>query len=258
MYRASGERKFRFVGETEFVNGIAAMSASGEFGNCQLVAGIVGMADLCLGTDVKEVLEAHIIAGGGRFRGIRHGLAWNEDKNIPVIRTNPGSNLLMNKKFREGFSCLNSFGLSFECWCYHPQLAEVCELAETFSETIIILNHFGIPLGIGSYRDKEDQVFCEWKTNIKKLSKCENVNIKLGGLNMLENGFDWHTQNRPPTSEELMLNSRRYFETAIECFSPERCMFESNFPVDKVSCSYNVLWNSFIYLSFISKGINVA
>ncbi len=245
MYKASGESKLRVIGETEFANGIAAMSASGAFGNCQLVAGIVGMADLCLGANVVEVLEAHIIAGGGRFRGVRHGVAWNEDKRIPVIRTNPGPKLLMDKKFREGFSYLKRFGLSFECWCYHPQLPELCELADIFSETLIILNHFGIPLGIGAYRGKEDEVFSEWKSNIKKLSNYDNVNIKLGGLNMAENGLGWDNRTCPPTSEELMLTSRRYFETAIDYFGPERCMFESNFPVDKISCSYNVLWNSF-------------
>ena len=140
---------------------------------------------------------------------------------------------------------MKGLNLSFECWCYHPQIRELVDLAHTFPDTTIILNHFGIPLGVGIYRGRSEEVFYHWRSNIEKLAKCDNVKIKLGGLNMPENGFDWHTKSLPPSSRQLIKATRRYFETAIEFFGVKRCMFESNFPVDKISCSYNVLWNAF-------------
>ena len=245
MHKSAGPSEMQPVGETEFVNGVAAMSASGLYGDTRVAAGIVGHADLRLGPAVAAVLDAHIAAGGGRFRGIRHIAAWDADTSLPAGRVNPGPGLFVRDDFRAGFGQLAPRGLSFEVWCYHPQIAEATSLARAFPETTIILDHFGGPVGIGSYAGHADDVYAEWRTSIAELASCPNVVAKLGGINMELNGFGWHQRSQPPSSEELNEATRRYYEFTIDKFGVDRCMFESNFPVDKLSCSYTVLWNSF-------------
>jgi predicted TIM-barrel fold metal-dependent hydrolase len=245
MFKADGPEPRRAVGETEFVNGVAAMSASGRYGPARVAAGIIGTADLRLGDAVAEVLDAQIAAGGGRFRGIRRAAAWDADPAVPPHRTQPGPGLLLRDDFRAGFKHLAPRGLTFEAWCYHPQIPDVTALARAFGDTTIILNHFGGPLGVGPYAGKADQVYAQWRASIIELATCPNVVAKLGGINMEMNGFGWHERSRPPGSQELMEATRRYYELTIEAFGADRCMFESNFPVDKASCSYTVLWNSF-------------
>lgn len=245
MYRADASEPLRAVGETEFVNGIAAMTASGLYGRIRVADGIVGTADLRLGDAVAAVLDAHIAAGGGRFRGIRRAAAWDPDPAAPIHRTSPGPGLFLRDDFRAGFAHLAARQLTFEAWCYHPQIPDVTALARAFPETTIILNHFGGPIGVGSYTGKTQDIFAEWRTSISELATCPNVVAKLGGINMEVNGFGWHERPRPPSSQELAEATRHYYEFTIEKFGPHRCMFESNYPVDKVSCSYTVLWNSF-------------
>ncbi len=246
MFRADGPEHLKCVGETEFVNGVAAMAASGQYGPCQVAAGIVGTAPLLMGDKLSaEALDAQIAAGNGRFRGIRCGAAWDPSPDVPNGRTNPPSGMYADANFRAGFKHLGPRGLSFEGWCYHPQIPGLTDLAKAFPDTTIVLDHFGGPVGIGPYRDKEDEVFAAWRCAVKPLAECPNVVAKLGGIVMAVNGFDWHKNPEPPTSEELMERTRRYYETTIELFGVERCMFESNFPVDKMAASYNVLWNSF-------------
>jgi predicted TIM-barrel fold metal-dependent hydrolase len=245
MYRGDGPEAMRPVGETEFVNGIAAQSASGQYGDTRVAAGIVGFADLTLGEAVVPVLEAHIAAAPVRFRGIRHAGGFDESPDVRNSHTNPPANLYESEKFREGFARLSELDLSFEAWQYHPQMAMVTELAKAFPETTIILNHFGGPLGIGPYEGKRTEIFGEWKENVAELAKCPNVVAKLGGINMPVNGFGWHRRPAPPTSDELVAATRDYYLHTIDKFSPRRCMFESNFPVDRASCSYVVLWNTF-------------
>jgi predicted TIM-barrel fold metal-dependent hydrolase len=245
MYKADGPEAMRVIGETEFVNGVAAMSASGSYGPTRIAAGIVGTADLTLGEAVAPVLEAHMQAGGGRFRGIRHIVAWDAAGAAIQNRPMPAPHLCFDQTFRTGFAQLARYGMSFEAWCYHPQIKELIDLARAFPETTIILNHFGGPLGVGPYVGKHAEILPQWRKDIAELATCGNVVAKLGGINMEINGFGWHEQERPPTSQELMEATQPYYEHTIEQFGTERCMFESNFPVDKVSCSYNVLWNSF-------------
>src|ERR671912_1447842 len=235
----------RPVGEVEFVNGIAAMSASGLYGSCRIAAGIVGTADLRLGDAVAAVLDAQIAAGGGRFRGIRRACAWDPDPDVPNHRTEPGPQVFLRDDFRAGFAHLAPRRLTFEAWCYHRQIPDVTALARAFPDTTIILNHFGGPLGIGAYTGKAKDVFTEWRAAITELATCPNVVAKLGGINMEMNGFGWHEQSRPPSSQELADATRNYYDVTIEKFGADRCMFESNFPVDKASCSYTVLWNTF-------------
>ena len=136
-------------------------------------------------------------------------------------------------------------GSTFEAWCYHPQIPDVTSLARAFPDTTIVLDHFGGPVGIGSYAGRARDVYAEWRAAIAELATCPNVVAKLGGINMEVNGFGWHERPRPPSSQELMEATRPYYEFTIEKFGADRCMFESNFPVDAVSASYTVLWNSF-------------
>ena len=245
MYRSGGPIHMRSIGETEFVNGIAAMSASGKYGKSKICAGIVGFADLTLGASVSEVLEAQVNAGGGRFKGIRYGAGFNESEVINNSHTNPPPELYSNEKFREGFAKLADYNLSFDAWLYHTQINDVSMLADAFPNQNIVLNHFGGPIGIGPYEDKRAEVFASWKQSILNLSKRSNVYVKLGGLGMVLNGYQFENQQLPPSSNELANKWKPFFETTIDAFGSERCMFESNFPVDRRSVSYHVLWNAF-------------
>jgi predicted TIM-barrel fold metal-dependent hydrolase len=255
MFKADGPEAFRCVGETEFVNGIAAMSASGNYGKTRIAAGIIGTLDPRIGDAAADVLDAQITAGGGRFRGIRRGAFWHASPEIQNHRTNPPEGLLLQSDFRAGFKHLGPRKLSFEVWCAHTQIPDAISLARAFPDTTIVLDHFGGPIGKGAYAGKQEEVFADWKSKIDELARCPNVVAKLGGLNMEVNGYGWEHRKQPPTSAELAQATRRYFEHTIERFGPNRCMFESNFPVDKLSCSYTVLWNSF---KLLSKGYSAA
>jgi len=245
MWKTDGDEAMRVIGETEFVNGIAAMSASGIYGDCRVAAGIIGTVDLDIGARTGDVLDAHTQAGGGRFRGIRCQGTWDASDAIKNGRNVTAPNRFESPTFQEGFAELDKRGMTFEAWCYHPQIPSVTDLAKAFPNASIILDHFGGPLGTGPYAGKADAVFEQWRGDIAALAECDNVVAKLGGINMELNGFGWHEKSAPPDSTTLMEATRRYYEYTIECFGVDRCMFESNFPVDMVSCSYNVLWNSF-------------
>jgi L-fuconolactonase len=245
MYRKDGPRELAPVGEVEFVNGIAAMSASGGFGACRVAETIIGHADLTLGGRVRDVLEKQL-AITSRFRGIRYGVSCDASPEISKFasRVVP-PHLARDAKFREGFAQLAKLGLSFESWQYHPQLPDAIDLARAFPETTIILNHVGGVLGVGPYRGRRDEIRASWRKDIAELAKCPNVNVKLGGVGMTSFGFDFHERDMPPSSEELATAWRQYIEPCIESFGSDRCMFESNFPPDKQSGGYSELWNAF-------------
>ncbi len=245
MYQKAANAELAPVGETEFVQGIAAMSASGGFGETRIADGIVSFADLTLGQNVKPVLEAHIQASINRFRGIRHSACWHTSDDIPNSHSNPPNQLYLHDDFRKGMAVLGDLGLSFDAWLYHFQIPDFVDLARAFPKVVMILDHFGGPINIGPYAGKKDQVFTEWQENISELRDCPNVNFKLGGINMKRNGFDWHTRKLPASSDELVDVTAPYYMHCIDTFGADRCMFESNFPVDKDSCSYVVLWNAF-------------
>jgi predicted TIM-barrel fold metal-dependent hydrolase len=245
MYRAGGPEAFRPVGEVEFANGAAAMSASGGYGPAQICAGIVGHANLLLGDGAKSVLEAEIAAGQGRFRGIRHSSAWDADSEIAGMYASRPQGLLLDKTFREGFACLAPLGLSFDAWLLHPQIGELTDLARAFPDTRIMLDHCGGPAGRGRFANRREQTITEWKASIQEIAKCPNVSVKLGGLAMCLLGYDFHLRPKPPSSEEAAAAWRPYIETCIEAFGPSRATFESNFPPDKGQCSYQVIYNAF-------------
>lgn len=244
MYRADGPEALRPVGETEFVNGIAAMSASGQYGDNRICSGIVSYADLNLGSAVGAVLDAHMEASS-RFRGIRHAAGWDASDAVRNSHTDPFADMLLNPSFRAGFAELGSRDLSFDAWLYHPQISQLTDLAKAFPDTTIIFDHLGGPLGIGPYSGKQQEIFPLWAKDVEELARCENVVVKLGGLVMPVNGFGFHKNALPASSDDIVVATGDYHRHAIDCFGPARCMFESNFPVDKQSCSYAVLWNAF-------------
>ncbi|MES5488438.1 amidohydrolase family protein [Bradyrhizobium sp. INPA03-11B] len=245
MYRADGPEAFRPVGEVEFANGVAAMAASGGYGKTAICAGIVSHVNLLIGDQAKAVLEAEIAAGNGRFRGIRHSSAWDEDPNVAHMYANRPKGILLDSTFRRGFACLAPLGLSFDAWLFHPQIGELTDLARAFPDTRIVLDHCGGPVGTGRFAGKREETFPVWKASIREIAQCPNVVVKLGGLAMCLLGYDFHLRPRPPSSEELAAAWRPYVETCIEAFGPNRCMFESNFPPDKGQCSYQVIFNTF-------------
>ncbi|MEI7871168.1 MAG: amidohydrolase family protein [Alphaproteobacteria bacterium] len=244
MYRADGEETRRSLGETEFVNGIAAMSASRGYGDTRACLGIVGNVDLRFGDRAKAALEAHVALAGGRFKGIRNVSPWHPS-GLRASSATPPEGLLRDAEFRRGFRALGELGLSFDSWLLHTQLDDLIDLARTFPGTSIVLDHVGGPIGIGPYEGRRAEAFAEWKPKLFELARCPNVTVKLGGLGMHLGGFDFPARPKPPTSAELAEAWKPYIETSIEAFGPERAMFESNFPVDKGMCSYAVLWNAF-------------
>ncbi len=244
MYRAHGPAEMRPVGETEFVAGIAAMSDSGLYGSTRVAAGIVGFADLTLGDRVQAVLEAHVRAGGGRFRGVRHSAAWDADPVIGNSRTATAPHLMARADFRAGLARLTALGLSLDAWQFHPQLSDTIDLARAFPHANIIVGHCGGPLGYGVYAGKKDEVFREWQAKVIELAKCENVMMKLGGMMMRLAAYDYGALPAPPSSAGLADYWRPYLETCIERFGANRCMVESNFPVEKMGIGYAALWNA--------------
>jgi L-fuconolactonase len=245
MYRSDGPEEFKVVGETEFVQGVAARSASGLYGETRVATGIVGSANLSLGDAIAPVLEAQIAASPQRFRGIRHRAAWANPTVAPNQSPNANKHLLLDSDFRKGYAHLRTHGLSFEAWLHHTQIDDLTDLAKTFPDTPIILDHLAGPIGVGSYAGRRDEVFAAWKPAIAALAECPNVVAKVGGIQMVVNGYGWHERDKPPTSDELLAANQDWYHYIIEQFGPDRCMFESNFPVDKLSCSYTVLWNQF-------------
>jgi predicted TIM-barrel fold metal-dependent hydrolase len=245
MYRAGGPEALRPVGEVEFANGVAAMSASGGYGRTAICAGIVGHANLLLGEAARAVLEAEMAAGNGRFRGIRHASAWDADASIGGNYATRPKGLLLDTTFRKGFACLAPLGLSFDAWLFHPQIGELTDLARVFPDTRIVLDHCGGPIGVGGYANRRQEIFPIWQASIREIAKCRNVVVKLGGLAMRLLGYDFHERPIPPSSEDAAAAWRPYIESCIEAFGPERCMFESNFPPDKGQCSYQVIFNAF-------------
>lgn len=243
-YRKDGPEEMQPVGETEFVAAAARECASGDYGKLRACAGIVGHADCLLGDRIDAVLEAHIEAGGGRFKGIRHSGTY--DPGIePTALPGAPPGLYRDAAFRAGFGRLKGLGMTFEAWLYHPQLGDLVDLLHAFPEQKVVLNHFGGPLGVGPYEGRRAEVFAQWRAYMTELATCANLHIKLGGLAMNVNGFGYHEQPLPASSGEMAAAWRPYVETVVELFGADRCMFESNFPVDKGMCSYPVLWNAF-------------
>tara|TARA_B100000927_G_C16469046_1_gene470808 strand:- start:2080 stop:3093 length:1014 start_codon:yes stop_codon:yes gene_type:complete len=239
-YRVDGPGRMKPIGETEYVAKVAA--ASRDNPEQATIAAIVSHANLLLGDEVEEILHAHEDAGQGLFRGIRHAGPYDDTGAL----ANAGGGRpcpYQEVQFQQGLRRLAAMGYSYDTWHFHMQNAAFLALAQAVPEATMVLDHFGTPLGVGPYADRREEIFAQWCEDIAAIAQCPNVYAKLGGLAMIDNGFGWHAQSRPPTSDEFVAAQRRYYEHAIECFGPQRCMFESNFPVDRLSIAYPVLWN---------------
>jgi predicted TIM-barrel fold metal-dependent hydrolase len=233
MYRTEGPPEEASLGETAFVTGLATDRACVR---------MVGRVDMTLGSRAAPLLERHIALSGGRFSAIRQSTAWDASDRVHKVVPTPG--MLRDPVFRQGVACLGPLDLAFDAWVYHPQIPEVAELATAFPDTRIVLNHVGSPILGGPYADRRDQVFADWKASMAALARHPNVTVKLGALPIRLPGSSAN-RDMPPSSEEVVAAWKPWLETCIELFGANRCMFESNFPVQKRWCSYAVVWNAF-------------
>jgi len=241
-YRTDGPQEMRSVGEVEFVEALAEASATGRYGPCKTAAAIIGRADLKLGEAVKPVLDALQAASPKRFQGIRHSVGWDPH---PEVENREIERCLANDGYRAGARELANMDLCLETSMYFPQLAELAAFAKSLPNLTIVLNHLGGLMRTGPYGNLGDEVITTWRTGIDEVADCPNIIMKLGGVGMPRMGFDWHIRTNPVGSEVLAKSIAPFIDYSIEKFGPDRCMFESNFPVDKVSFSYNVMYNAF-------------
>ncbi|WP_233839039.1 amidohydrolase family protein [Paraburkholderia sp. ZP32-5] len=248
MLRAHGDPAFATLGEVEFANGAAAMGASGIYGDTRICAGIVGAADLALGDAAAPVLEAMVAISGGRLRGIRNSIAWHDDASVASTTARTSAGMLLDPKFAQGAALLSDYGLALDVWAYHTQLDECYELARRIPDVTVVIDHFGGPVGVGRHAatpDAHTAMLADWRASMQRLASLPNTRVKLGGGGMPVLGFHLDRDELPPASELLADILTPYVETCIELFGVTRCMFESNFPVDKGMFSYHVLWNAF-------------
>jgi predicted TIM-barrel fold metal-dependent hydrolase len=243
MYRQDGPNALKPVGEVEFANGMAAMSASGRYGPCRIAAAIVGGADLRLGSQVAAVLDAHKAATPERFRGIRVSVAYAPDGLFGGPPDHSIKGIMMDSRFREGVEAVRDSGLTLDIWCLHTQLSEFADLADAFPSMMLILDHLGTPMFPKAGADTDGSIFAAWREGIRDVAQRPNVLIKVGGLGMDLHSFG--TPSPPRSSAELAAAWEPYVESAIEAFGAQRCMFESNYPPDGVAGSYGQLWNAF-------------
>jgi predicted TIM-barrel fold metal-dependent hydrolase len=241
-YRTDGPEPLRSIGEVEFVTEIASRSRDDSQGRATISA-LVSSIDLSLGDAIEEIVLLHEEKSGGLFRGVRHVGACARKGDGLMIAGGAVEGLYAQPSFREGVRQLGRMGHSFDAWHYHYQIQDFTELARAVPDTQMVLDHFGTPLGVGPHANQREDIYRQWKKDIAEVARCENVVAKLGGLAMPDNGFGWLGRDLPPSSDEFVAAQSRYYLDTIECFGPERCMFESNFPVDKMSLSYPILWN---------------
>ena len=245
FYKRDGPPELRALGQTEAVNGVAAMSASGVHGRFRACAGIVGHVDMTLSERAGEVLQAHVAAGGGRFRGVRNIGGYDDDPSVLPHTHAAQPGLYRREDFRQGVRQLARLGLTFDAWVLEPQLPDVIDLARSAPEVTIILDHLGTPVGTGRYQGRREERFPIWRANMAELAQCENVMVKVGGLGMSFPDFPSHLAEPRASSEQLAREWRPYVGTTLELFGAQRCMFASNFPGDLACGSYTTLWNAF-------------
>jgi predicted TIM-barrel fold metal-dependent hydrolase len=243
MYRPSGPAELRSIGEVEFANGIGAQAASGAFGPVRACAAMFGSVDLTRGEAAGEVLDLHVARAPDRYRGVRPIVCADPHGVLDPWPSAP-ADMMQSAAFRAGARELARRGLVLDIWVFHHQIEAVADLARALPDLTLVLDHLGTPLGMGYYAPRRDEVFAAWRAAMAVLAACPNVVVKLGGLNMHFNGFGWHAREAPPTSDELAAANGPYYRAAIDLFGPGRCMFESNFPMDKRSVGWGPLWNA--------------
>ncbi|KAA9164404.1 amidohydrolase family protein [Amycolatopsis acidicola] len=231
----------RAVGEARFVAAERQSTRRGPLADP--LAGYVAYLDALDESTVRQAIEAHRAVPGARLLGFRQSATWDPDPAVKVIARTPPAGLLASDEFARGFRHIAEAGLTFDAWVFHTQLGDVEQLAQRFPGTTIVLDHAGGPIGLGGYRDAE--VFPAWATALRRLAARPNVHLKFGGLAMPLRGEHWHEDERPPGSDVLAEHWAPWFTEAIEAFGTARTMFESNFPVDRISGHYGTLWNAF-------------
>lgn len=243
-YRQDAPLHLAPVGETAFASAVARRSL--EAGKqTRVCAGIVGYADL-RHEAAHEVLMEHLAADPLRFKGIRQATAWDSDARLVNPKMGTAQGLYRDPAFRRGYQLLAPLGLTFDAWALHPQLDDVVDLARTFPQTTLVVNHIGAPLGAGRFKGRHEEIRPAWLAAMRALAACPNVMVKLGGLGLPVLGFDLgQSDDRPLDSAELARRMRPWIEPCIEAFGARRCMFESNFPVDRCSFRYKLCWNAF-------------
>ena len=239
-YRSEGPEHLRCIGETEWMATLARSAPA----SIALMGGIVGHTDLMNPVTLDEVLDAHEAAAEGRFRGIRHAVSFEPTGIVPVVRPSPPG-LMLESAFQRSVARLGQRGLGFDAWNYHTQLLELASLARAAPETRIIVNHVGGPIGIGDYAAKAQETFAVWKAGMASLASCPNVSVKLSGLGMVLGGHGFKDRERPPSSQELATAYAPHILTTIDLFGVDRCMFASNFPVDRISGPFGTLFNGY-------------
>jgi len=244
-WRSTGPQALRPVGEVERIVGLTGSALTTAHGECRVAAGIVASADLTLGDAVTEVLEAEVAAGNGRLRGVRHHAATDEGTVGRLIKNRPRPRLLGEHAFRQGFARLSPLGLAFDAWIYHTQLDELIDLADAFPDTTIVLDHVGGVIGVAEYRPRRTEVLEFWEQRMRALAKRPNIRVKMGGMGMPFFGFGFDRSEQPAAAPALVQAWKPFIDLCIDAFGTGRCLFESNFPVDKQSCSYTELWNAF-------------
>jgi L-fuconolactonase len=244
-YRSEGPQVAAPVGEVEFADRIATLAASGRDTKTRVADAIISHVDLRFGSDVGPVLDAMIGAAPARFRGIRHAVAYDDDPALPRHRDAPRPHLLLEEAFRRGIAEIDARGLLYECYLWHPQLPELVDLARAFPELSIVVDHCGGPIGAGGYQHDRQAQTEIWRRGMSALAACGNVVLKLGGVNMIVSGHEWHKRGAPPRSDEMLAAAGSYVSDSIDCFGTDRCMFESNYPAERRSCGYGPLWNLF-------------
>ena len=249
IYSKEGPEEYKTLREIEFATKEGKRSDLILNNNIKVNASIVGSLDLTHGNKLKPVIEKGIEVSEGRLKGIRMLLASHKDPRIISGAVKSDLGLMLHPNFIEGAKCLQDAGLSLDFWIYHTQLLEMERIAKALPDLNIILNHIGGPIHIGEYEGKQALTHREWRSAMMRLSRLPNINVKLGGLGMAVNGAKFHLNSKPPHSKDLSEIWKPWIYETINMFGFERCMYESNFPVDKGSCSYGSLWNAFKIIS---------
>jgi predicted TIM-barrel fold metal-dependent hydrolase len=245
-YREDGPAALVPVGEVEF----ACEQGKSSVRDVGVAAGIIGWADLTLGKDVGPVLDALEIAGNGHFRGVRTRATYDPDPAAGYGAMGVGPGLMLRDDFRQGVEQLYARGHVLDLYAFHTQLHEVADLAQAFLDLPIILNHIGGPLGIGHYADIGDQVFADWKEGIAKVASCPNVSVKIGGFAISRIAIvPMQKRERPFSSLEIAAICKPWVDHCLVAFGAQRCMFGSNFPVDKVAMPMLTLVNAMKHLT---------